>query len=47
MHLSLTSGRRPHENLLLAVDGSSYTKRMLAWLTTHEEWLSAPTNSPC
>ena len=28
--------------ILLAVDGSSYTKRMLAWLTTHEEWLSAP-----
>ncbi len=28
--------------ILLAVDGSSYTKRMLAWLTTHEEWLTAP-----
>ncbi len=27
-------------NILLPVDGSSYTKRMLAWLTTHEEWLS-------
>ena len=24
--------------ILLAVDGSSYTKRMLAYLTTHEEW---------
>ena len=28
--------------ILLAVDGSPFTKRMLAWLTTHEEWLSAP-----
>ncbi|MDE2077468.1 MAG: universal stress protein [Burkholderiales bacterium] len=28
--------------ILLAVDGSSYTKRMLAWLTTHEEWLTSP-----
>lgn len=28
--------------ILLAVDGSSFTKRMLAWLATHEEWLSAP-----
>jgi nucleotide-binding universal stress UspA family protein len=28
--------------ILLPVDGSPYTKRMLAWLTTHEEWLSAP-----
>ncbi|MGQ0597443.1 universal stress protein [Aquabacterium sp.] len=26
--------------ILLPVDGSPYTKRMLAWLTTHEEWLS-------
>jgi nucleotide-binding universal stress UspA family protein len=26
--------------ILLAVDGSPYTKRMLAWLATHEEWLS-------
>jgi nucleotide-binding universal stress UspA family protein len=26
--------------ILLPVDGSTYTKRMLAWLTTHEEWLS-------
>ena len=26
--------------ILLPVDGSSYTKRMLAWLTTHEEWLT-------
>ena len=26
--------------VLLAVDGSAYTKRMLAWLMTHEEWLS-------
>ncbi len=26
--------------ILLPVDGSAYTKRMLAWLTTHEEWLS-------
>ncbi len=29
-------------NILLAVDGSPYTKRMLAWLATHEEWLAAP-----
>ncbi len=28
--------------ILLPVDGSPYTKRMLAWLATHEEWLSAP-----
>lgn len=28
--------------ILLPVDGSSYTKHMLAWLATHEEWLSAP-----
>lgn len=28
--------------ILLAVDGSPFTKRMLAWLATHEEWLSAP-----
>lgn len=27
-------------NILLAVDGSPFTKRMLAWLATHEEWLS-------
>lgn len=27
-------------NILLAVDGSAFTKRMLAWLVTHEEWLS-------
>lgn len=26
--------------ILLAVDGSPYTKRMLAWLATHDEWLS-------
>ena len=26
--------------ILLPVDGSAYTKRMLAWLATHEEWLS-------
>ena len=24
--------------ILLAVDGSAYTKRMLAWLATHQEW---------
>ncbi|HEX5372447.1 MAG TPA: universal stress protein [Aquabacterium sp.] len=28
--------------ILLAVDGSPFTKRMLAWLATHEEWLTAP-----
>lgn len=28
--------------ILLAVDGSPFTKRMLAWLATHEEWLNAP-----
>jgi nucleotide-binding universal stress UspA family protein len=27
--------------ILLAVDGSSYTKRMLAYLTVHQEWLGA------
>jgi nucleotide-binding universal stress UspA family protein len=26
--------------ILLPVDGSPFTKRMLAWLSTHEEWLS-------
>lgn len=25
--------------VLLPVDGSDHTKRMLAWLATHEEWL--------
>ncbi len=29
-------------NILLAVDGSAYTKKMLAWLTSHDEWLAAP-----
>ena len=24
--------------ILLPVDGSTYTKRMLAWLATHDEW---------
>lgn len=28
--------------ILLPVDGSAYTKHMLAWLATHEEWLSSP-----
>jgi nucleotide-binding universal stress UspA family protein len=28
--------------ILLPVDGSAYTKHMLAWLATHEEWLAAP-----
>ncbi|MBL8342236.1 MAG: universal stress protein [Rubrivivax sp.] len=27
--------------ILLAVDGSAYTKRMLAYLTAHDEWLGA------
>ncbi len=27
--------------ILLPVDGSAFTKRMLAWLVTHEEWLAA------
>jgi nucleotide-binding universal stress UspA family protein len=27
--------------ILLAVDGSSYTKRRLAYLTVHEDWLGA------
>lgn len=27
--------------ILLPVDGSPFTKRMLAWLVTHEEWLAA------
>ena len=25
--------------ILVAVDGSSYTKRMLAYLVAHDEWL--------
>ena len=29
--------------ILLAADGSAYTKKMLAWLVTHEEMI-APTN---
>ena len=28
--------------ILLPVDGSPFTKQMLAWLATHEEWLAAP-----
>ena len=28
--------------ILLPVDGSPFTKHMLAWLATHEQWLSAP-----
>ena len=28
-------------NILLAVDGSPYTKRMLAYLAAHDEWLGA------
>lgn len=28
--------------ILLAVDGSAFTKRMLAWLATHDEWLASP-----
>ncbi|MES2089160.1 MAG: universal stress protein [Pseudomonadota bacterium] len=28
--------------ILLAVDGSPFTKKMLAWLATHDEWLCAP-----
>jgi nucleotide-binding universal stress UspA family protein len=28
--------------ILLPVDGSPFTKHMLAWLTTHEEWLTSP-----
>jgi nucleotide-binding universal stress UspA family protein len=28
-------------NILLAVDGSFYTKRMLAYIAAHEEWLGA------
>lgn len=27
-------------NILLPVDGSAYTKRMLAWLTTNEDWIA-------
>ncbi len=27
--------------ILLPVDGSPYTKRMLAWLVTHDEWLKS------
>jgi len=28
-------------NVLIAADGSSYTKRMLAYLAAHDEWLGA------
>ena len=28
-------------NILLAADGSPYTKRMLAYVATHEDWLGA------
>jgi nucleotide-binding universal stress UspA family protein len=28
-------------NILLAVDGSPYTRRMLAYLVAHDEWLGA------
>jgi nucleotide-binding universal stress UspA family protein len=28
-------------NILLAVDGSSFTKRMLAYVAAHDEWLGA------
>jgi nucleotide-binding universal stress UspA family protein len=28
--------------ILLPVDGSPFTKQMLAWLATHQEWLTAP-----
>ena len=28
-------------NILLAVDGSAYTKKMLAYLATHEDLLGA------
>ena len=28
-------------NILVAADGSSYTKRMLAYLAAHDEWLGA------
>lgn len=27
--------------ILLAVDGSAFTKRMLAWLANHDEWLGS------
>lgn len=27
--------------ILIAVDGSAYTKRMLAYIATHHEWLGA------
>lgn len=30
--------------ILVAVDGSSYTKRMLAYLTAHDEWLGPTQN---
>jgi nucleotide-binding universal stress UspA family protein len=41
----VTSSRKPDAmNILLAVDGSTYTKRMLAYLATHSE-LFASSNS--
>ena len=38
-------GRHTHEEqpmkILVAADGSSYTKRMLAYLAAHDEWLGS------
>lgn len=31
-------------NILIAADGSSYTKQVLAYLTAHDEWLGAAHN---
>jgi nucleotide-binding universal stress UspA family protein len=33
--------RDPFMKILVAVDGSSYTKKMLAYLVAHDEWLGA------
>lgn len=39
--MSLASTRKTIMKILLAVDGSKYTKHMLAYLAAHDEFLSA------
>jgi hypothetical protein len=33
--------------ILVAVDGSPFTKRMLAYLAAHDEWLGSHMSTPC
>jgi nucleotide-binding universal stress UspA family protein len=37
--LTEDSNRRPTMKILVAADGSPFTKRMLAYLAAHDEWL--------